>query len=222
MPDQHFAKKTAASRAGHRIAEAILDYVGQTPNTTRRPVPRPQVSARAIAHAAARQAAVTAGSLTLPPGPLGWLTLLPELRALWTLQTQMVADIAGCYGKTHALGREEMLYCLFRHTDARVMRDLVARIGQRFVVQRASRPEFRAVAIKIGIHISQRVVGRGIARWIPVFGALGASAYAYFDTSKVAETAIELFTGVIDVQMEDGSACSTAPTCGNSETQRAD
>ncbi|HMW63598.1 MAG TPA: hypothetical protein PKE11_07005, partial [Accumulibacter sp.] len=81
-------------------------------------------------------------------------------------------------------------------------------IGRRFVVQRASRPKFRAVAIKIGLHIAQRVVGRGIARWIPVFGALGAGAYAYFDTSKVAATAIELFTGVIDVQTDDGFAAS--------------
>lgn len=208
MPDKPFTQKMVDSRAGHRLAEAILDYVGHAPPTGERPSSSPATRARAIAHAAARQAAVTASSLTLPPGPLGWMTLLPELRTLWKLQTQMVADIAATYGKTHELSREEMLYCLFRHTDARVVRDLVTQIGRRFVVQRASRPKFRAVAIKIGLHIAQRVVGRGIARWIPVFGALGAGAYAYFDTSKVAATAIELFTGVIDVQTDDGFAAS--------------
>ena len=208
MPDKPFTQKMVDSRAGHRLAEAILDYVGHAPPSGERPSSSPAARARAIAHAAARQAAVTTSSLTLPPGPLGWMTLVPELRTLWKLQTQMVADIAGAYGKTHELGREEMLYCLFRHTDARVVRDLVTQIGRRFVVQRASRPKFRAVAIKIGLHIAQRVVGRGIARWIPVFGALGAGAYAYFDTSKVAATAIELFTGVIDVQTDDGFAAS--------------
>ena len=60
------------------------------------------------------------------------------------------------------------------------VRDLVAQIGKRLVVQRASRPEVQSVALKIGMHISQRLIGKGISRWIPVFGALGAGAYAYY------------------------------------------
>ena len=203
MPDRRFSRRSTRLKAGPRIAEAILDYVGQTPMTTELAGARPELRARAIAGTAARHAAVTTSGLSLPPGPLGWLTLLPELRTLWQLQTQMVADIAGCYGKSAELGREEMIYCLFRHTDAQAVRDLVAQIGQRYVVQRASRPQVQAVVLKIGMHIAQRLIGKGISRWIPVFGALRAGAYAYYDTSQVADTAIEFFAGVIDVQGED-------------------
>ncbi len=201
MADKLFAQHRSGLRASQRIAEAILDYVGQTPDTTEHRQEKPERRARAISRKAARQAAVTSGSLTLPPGPLGWLTLLPELRALWKLQTQMVADIAGCYGKTADLDREEMLYCLFRHTDAQAVRELVNRIGQRFVVQHATRPKVQSVALKIALHLSQRLIGKGISRWVPVFGALGAGAYAYYDTTQVARTAIEFFAGVIDVQV---------------------
>ncbi len=201
--EKRFARRQSNFRASRRIAEAILDYVGQIPATSEYRKQKPEGYARAIARAAARQAAVTAGSLTLPPGPLGWLTLLPELRSLWKLQTQMVADLAGCYGKSDELNREEMLYCLFRHTDPQIVRDLVAKIGRRHVVHLASRPETQSVALKIGMHLSQRVIGRGISRWIPVLGAIGASAYAYYDTSQVARTAIELFTGIIDVQGDE-------------------
>lgn len=203
MPDRRFSKRRFGVRAGPRIAEAILDYIGQTPATSETAHPRPEHRARMIAGATARHAAVTTGGLSLPPGPLGWLTLLPELRALWELQTQMVADIAACYGKTQDLGREEMIYCLFRHTDAQAVRDLVAQLGKRYVVQRASRPQVQAVVLKIGMHIGQRVIGKGIARWVPVVGALGAGAWAYYDTSQVAATAIEFFSGIIDVQGED-------------------
>jgi hypothetical protein len=203
MSNQRFAKHRSGFRASQRIAEAILDYVGQTPAPTEDWNRKPEVRARAIARRAAGQAAVTAGSLTLPPGPLGWLTLLPELRALWQLQTQMVADIAGCHGKTAELGREEMLYCLFRHTDPQAVRDLVSQIGNRFTVQRAARPEVQSVALKIGLHLSQRIIGKGLSRWIPVLGAIGASAYAYYDTARVAQTAIEFFAGVIDVQAKE-------------------
>ena len=87
MPDRRFSKRSFGAKAGPRIADAILDYVGQTPFTTELARERPQARAREIAAAAARQAAVTTGGLSLPPGPLGWLTLLPELRSLWKLQT---------------------------------------------------------------------------------------------------------------------------------------
>ena len=49
------------------------------------------------------------------------------------------------------------------------------------------------IAAKIGISVSKRLVGRGIARWIPVIGALGVGAYAYYDTGQVARTAMTLF-----------------------------
>ncbi|WP_291855205.1 hypothetical protein [Accumulibacter sp.] len=201
MSAQRFARRSSDLRVSQRIAEAVLDYVGQPPVTTEHARASPEPHAQALARAAARQAAATAGSLTLPPGPLGWLTLLPELRALWRLQTQMVADIAAGYGRVAGLGREEMLYCLFRHTDPQLVRELVARAGKRFVVQRASRPEVQAVAVKIALHIAQRMVGRGVARWLPVFGALGAGAYAYYDTVQVARTAIEFFSGAIDAEV---------------------
>jgi hypothetical protein len=32
---------------------------------------------------------------------------------------------------------------------------------------------------------------------------MGASAYAYYDTSQVGRTAIDFFTGVIDVEVEE-------------------
>ena len=61
-----------------------------------------------------------AGTLALPPGPLGWLTILPEMLAVWKIQSQMVADIAALYGQKSTLTEEQMVYCLFRHSAAQV------------------------------------------------------------------------------------------------------
>lgn len=206
MPDRSSEESNADLGASQRIAEVILDYVGRTPASTEQVRRKPARRARAIARHATRHAALTAGSLTLPPGPLGWLTLLPELRTLWKLQTQMVADIAACHGRTAELDRAAMLYCLFRHTDPEAVRDLVAAVGKRqVVVERSPKPDTRSVALKIGLHISQRLVGKGISRWLPVLGALGAGAYAYYDTARVARTAIEFFGE------RDDTAADTAP-----------
>lgn len=210
MPEKNQTKRFHF-RAGPRIAEEILDLVGQTPQSTEIRLANPENRLRAISRAAARQAAVTAGGLTLPPGPLGWLTLLPELRGLWSLQTQLVADIAACYGKSHQLGRTEMIYCLFRHTDAQTIRGQLTQLGHREIVERTAQPDLPALALKIGLHISQRLLGKGLSRFVPVFGALGAGAYAYFDTSQVANTACEFFRDVIDIEGEQLSADDVNP-----------
>ena len=192
----------AGNEPGNRIAQTILNFVGHIPGTTEKKSLDPAHRARVIARSAARKAAVTAGSLALPPGPLGWLTVLPELVAVWKLQAQMVADIAGIYGNKAELTREQMIYCLFRHTAAQAVRDLVVRLGERYLVRQLSARAFQAAARKIGVTITQHAIGKGVSRWLPVVGAVGVGAYAYYDTGQVARTAIELFEREIDVAAE--------------------
>ena len=114
-----------------RLTEAILDFVSQVPDSKVGNSADPAGEARRLANRAAQRAALTAGSLALPPGPLGWLTLLPELIAIWKIQAQMVSDIAAAYGRHASLGREQMMWCLFRHTAAQAFRDLCAPYSHR-------------------------------------------------------------------------------------------
>jgi len=37
------------------------------------------------------------------------------------------------------------------------------------------------------------VVGKSISRWVPLIGAAGVSAYAFYDTRQVGLTAMKLF-----------------------------
>ena len=184
---------------GNRIAQSILNFIGHIPRTTEKKSLDPAQRARAIARSAARKAAVTAGSLALPPGPLGWLTILPELVAVWKLQTQMVADIAGIYGNAAELTREQMIYCLFRHTAAQAVRDLVVRMGERYLVRQVTVNALQTAARKVGVTITRHAIGKGASRWLPIVGAVGVGAYAYFDTGQVARTAIKLFEHGIDI-----------------------
>ncbi len=186
-----------------RITSAILDFVSQVPDSKIGNSKDPASAARHLANRAAQRAALTAGSLALPPGPLGWLTLLPELIAIWKIQGQMVSDIAAAYGRHATLGREQMMWCLFRHTAAQAFRDLVVRMGDRLVFRRMSHGVAQRVAKQIGVKLTQRTLNKGISRWLPVIGALGVGAYAYYDTGQVAGTAIEMFEGEIASEGDD-------------------
>ncbi len=111
----------------------------------------------------------------------------------------MVADIAATYGKTATLSQEQVLYCLFRHTAAQALRDIVVRVGERFLVKRTSLAAIQNIAQKIGVKVTKTALGKGLSRFMPIVGALGVGAYAYYDTTQVAKTAIELFSSDIQI-----------------------
>jgi hypothetical protein len=195
-----------AERPESPVAKAILEFVSRIPESE---VPKvkgdPAEECRRLASSAAQKAAITAGSLALPPGPFGWLTVLPELVAIWRIQGQLVSDIAAAYGKTPKLGREQMLWCLFRHTAAQAFRDVAIRVGDRLVFRTTATSVLQRLAGRIGVSVSKRAVGKGISRWLPVVGALGVGAYAYYDTGQVAKTAIDLFSGEIHIDDDPDS-----------------
>jgi hypothetical protein len=153
----------------------------------------PAVRAREMTMAAASQSAAVAGALALPPGPLGMMTVIPDLLAVWRIQRQLVADIAACYGKSAELRGEAMVYCLFRHAAAQVVRDLVVRVGQRLLLRRVPAALMERSLQRVGLVVSQRAVGRAVSRWVPIAGAVGVGAYAFYDTVQVGKTAQALF-----------------------------
>ena len=181
-----------------KVTSAIMDLVVRVPDSQEKSLAdnltQAKARAQAIARTAARQASVVASSMALPPGILGWLTVVPELIAVWNLQTQMVADIARVYGKSASMGREQMLYCLFKQVSAQVSRDVVVRVGQRFLIQRASTAVMQSLVKKLGVKVTQSVIGKSLSRFLPVIGAVGVGAYAYYDTTQVGQNAIELFS----------------------------
>ncbi len=184
---------TPATPVTRGIADAILDFVGQVPASEEAVHRDPGGRSWRIAQATRTRAAFAAGALALPPGPLGWLTLLPELRTVWQQQGQMVADIASAHGRHGELSREVMLYCLFRHIAPGAFATVVRHDGPRIVIGRASPAVLRAIAFKIAARITLRLLGRGATRWLPVVGAVGVGAFSWYDTGKVAATARQVF-----------------------------
>jgi uncharacterized protein (DUF697 family) len=193
---------------GARVADAILDVVGTIPPSAEVGSETPHARAVALGHRASKSAATISGGAALVPGPAGMLTLLPDIIGVWKVQAQMVADIAATYGKTATLTREHMLYCLFRHLLSQGLRDVVVRAGERFLVRRASLQVLQKLAALIGVKVTQRAMGKAVARYAPIVGAAGVAAYAFYDTKKVAKTAIELFGA--DVVIEAASANDSA------------
>lgn len=181
------------SRFAGRLAEKLLEVVARVPETSEPLAPDPEPRARVIASKAARRAALVSGALSLPVGALGVMTVAPDLALTWRIQAQMVADIAGAFGKASALTREQVLFCLFEHSAAQTLRDVVTRVGERYVVRRTTLRTWRALATRIGMRLARESMERSIARFLPLVGAAGVAYYARRDTLRVARTALALF-----------------------------
>jgi len=182
------------------LTETILNLISKVPTSSEVSSSAPDSRARQLARNAARKSAGISGGAALAPGPLGMLTILPDLVGVWRVQAQMVSDIAASYGKTATLSQEQMVFCLFKHSAAQLLRDVIVREGGRYLVLPATMRMMRNLVAKIGIKVGQRSVGKAVARYAPLVGALGVGAYAYYDTQKVADTAIDLFSSEVVVQ----------------------
>lgn len=180
------------------IAKALIAIVSAVPSTSEPATQRPRERATRIQTAAAFKAAAVSGGMALPPGPWALVTILPDLFAVWRIQAQMVADIAGVFGKAGSLTQEQMLYCLFKHAAAQVVRDLVSRVGERIVFRRATMKVLQGIAKRLGSRVSRRVLAQSVSRWLPVLGSASVAGYAFYDTKRVGATAIDLFERVIE------------------------
>lgn len=178
---------------GRTLGDKVLALVVAPPEPTFTVSPRPGDVAAKVIESAASKAALAAGTLALPPGPLGWATIAPEMLAVWHIQRQLVADIAALYGRSAELGPTQMMWCLFRHTAAQALRDLSVRVGERVIVRPAAQALLQRAAAAVGMHLGKQAAGRALSRWVPLVGAAGVGAYAWWDTRQVGRAAQQLF-----------------------------
>ena len=183
-----------------KLFRILLKVIYEIPTSAEKETSEALIRSRKLISEASFKAAAISGALALPPGPLWWFTILPDLAAIWRLQAQMVADIGAVFGKQGKLTEESLIYCLFRHATAQVVRDLVTRMGQRVVVQRGSLRAAENVLESIGIKLVHRVARGGLWRLLPAIGALAVAGYAYYDTEQVGQTAIEFFSKEIELK----------------------
>lgn len=116
----------------------------------------------------------------------------------------MVSDIAAIHGKTGFLTREALLFCLFKHGASQLFRDIVVRVGERYVLRKTSLRMVQRLCERLGLRVSQRMLGATISRWIPVAGAVAVGWYTRYDTQQVGQSALDLFSKDIDTdEMKD-------------------
>ncbi len=148
---------------------------------------------------AAQKAFTISTSLGLVPGPLGMVTILPEVIALAKLHVNLIHRIARYHNKQQHVSREIVLLILANVMGVAVGEVLVRKVGTALVLKSVNSVVARRVAQKIGSRIISKAAEKAIGRWIPV---LTAPLFGYFSrslTKKVGREAERLFSGELEV-----------------------
>ncbi|WP_253715911.1 EcsC family protein [Bdellovibrio bacteriovorus] len=186
-----------------KITESLTALLTHVPSSSYEKSPNPVLAAQKIIEKSAWMAGGVSGALAVPVGPLGMMTVVPDLVAVWRIQAQMVSDIAAVYGKSTVLTRETLVYCLFQEGAGQLFRDVIVRAGDRIVLRRTSARVFENLIEKLGIRLSKRFLGKSISRWIPIAGAIAVGWYSRHDTQHVGYVTMDFFSQSIFEESQD-------------------
>lgn len=196
----------AKSKLKEKTINLIFELITEIPDSLHCATDDPDAKVKSLIQQASFKAATVSATLSIPAGFTGILTAIPDIAAIWRIQAQLVADVAATYGKLAVLTREAMVWCLFRHSAASLLRDLAVRTGSRIVVQKLSSTALKKIIEKIGLKISSSLVSKTILRAIPAIGAIGNGAYAYYDTTEVGKTAASYFKALADQEASNAES----------------
>ena len=199
-------KKETLKKISEKASGLLFELITDIPGSLYSPIQKPDEKARLLTQRAAWKSATVSTSLSIPAGFTGILTAIPDIAAIWKIQAQLVADIAASYGKLALLSREAMIWCLFRHSAAQLLRDIAVRTGSRIVVQKLSTVAIKTLLAKVGAKVSSKLLGKTLLRAIPAVGALGNGIYAYMDTCEVGKTAAAYFRALADQEKDEESS----------------
>ena len=181
-----------------KLSALLFELITDIPESLHSPTENSDEKIKKLIRQAAVKASLVSATLSVPAGVTGVLTSIPDIAAIWRIQAQLVSDIAATYGKFAMLSREAMVWCLFRHSAAQLVRDIAVRTGSRIVVQKVSFAVLETLLKKIGLKVSTKFLGRAALRAIPAIGALGNGAYSFYDPTEVGKTAAAYFKALAD------------------------
>lgn len=161
--------------------------------------PDPAILKTYVQRTALKTASVSA-ALSIPGGIAGFVSMLPEIAAIWRLQARMVGSIAYSYGYEKLHGREQMIWCMFKQFGYGVVSKYVFQRGGVYVVKQMNTQAFKGAVQAIGVKMMQHQGGRAASRIIPVAGSLASGALSYRDTHRVGKNALRLYSSGIELE----------------------
>jgi len=168
------------------------------------PIDIDEVPETLISNAAWQAFAISTIS-SIPPGPVGMLTILPEVIAVTRLQVQLIFKIARYYEKETLVNRTIVALILGNAAGIATGRLLLKMPEGKIIIRRVAELGLQNFVARLGAKIMGRVIARIPGRWIPfllspVFGMMSKTA-----TEKIGWEAVAIFSHDLEFEEEKAS-----------------
>ncbi len=176
------------------LLRAIFRTLAEIPDSHEPEASDPDKASDKIIRRSCKKAGLLSAALSLPTGPLGLITLMPDLTGVWKIQSQMVSDIASAYGERNRLDREQMLFFLFRHSVSHLVGEAITKSGERYIVRKLSERTYCNIVEKLSLRIGSNLTLRATKIAFPLIGSAFLGMYSYRDTLQVGATTKRFFS----------------------------
>lgn len=154
-----------------------------------------------ITNCANKNMAIAFG-LNLIPGPFGMAAVIPEIILIMRNQINMVYDLAVAYQQDKKVDKSIMLSIFLSAFGSGAM-GLAVMQGSKVILKRVSLRVMQRLVTLLAGKVTQQVLKRILAKYVPVGGALIISAWTRYTTKIVGEKSIEFFSKKIEISDED-------------------
>ena len=135
----------------------------------------------------------------IPPGPLGWATILPEMASVTKIQINLIYDIAEHYKQRGKLNKTLVMMIFANEAGIEVGMELVERVGKKLVIRALGSKLLRPIVTKIGARLGVRITQRMIGRWVPVVLAPAFGAFSKKMTTQIGKECVKLFQEDLEI-----------------------
>jgi uncharacterized protein (DUF697 family) len=177
-----------------RILENILNTLGPDPGEI-----TVDGSPQKMIRKASRAAFLISTGAGIPSGPVGLVTIVPEIVAITRLQINLILRVAKFYQQEAKVNKTIILTVLGVAMGVVLKHALINKVGARIIVKSLSAEGAKRITREIGEKFAVGLLKRGIGRWVPlmlapIFGYLSLSM-----TRKVGREAESLFSHELEV-----------------------
>lgn len=174
------------------LFDVVIDdrrnYYAQNPHK----VPSQAEISRIIEAYSYKNAAIV-GMLNIVPGPLGLITVIPEIILVVRNQLAMIYDISAAYQQDKVINKELLAGIFASSLGVRTLEFLTIQ-GGKVLVKRSSLRIFQQIMINLGTNITQKLVKQQITRFLPGIGTVLMATWAKYSTKTVGKKASEILS----------------------------
>ncbi len=178
------------------LLENILDTLTPNADEIRVDGTPPEMTRKA-----ARAAFLISTGASIPTGPMGLATIIPELISLTKIQISLIYKVAKFYNH-EAKVNQPIILAVFGSAMGVVLKHVISsEVGSRVIVKTLGSEGTQKITREIGEKIGAGLLRRGFGRWLPL---LLAPVFGYFSlslTRRIGQEAEKLFRQEIEMQV---------------------